>query len=420
MILRLATRSLMARALTVGLTVLAIALSVALFLGIEKVRTGARASFADTISGTDLIVGARSGSVQLLLYSVFRIGNATNNVTWDSYQDIAARPEVDWIVPISLGDSHRQFRVMGTTPAFFDRYKYRGDRDLVIGEGAGLNDLYDAVIGADVAQALGYAVGDAIVVSHGVASFTDHDDQPFRVAGIVEKTGTPVDRTVIVSLEAIEAIHVDWQQGGVALGGPAGPATPVETIRAMDLTPSAITAALVGVDQRTQIFGLQRWVNDYSQEPLLAVLPGVALQELWQIVGVAETALVAVSGMVVVTALLGMMAMILSSLNERRREMAIWRAMGARPATILSLLVLEAVVMAALGAILGFMLLYAGLWIAQPLFDAAFGLWLPIAAPHAQEFAVLGAVVLAAAVASLVPALRAYRLSLADGMMVKI
>ncbi|MFT5364386.1 MAG: putative ABC transport system permease protein [Akkermansiaceae bacterium] len=416
MILRLATGSLLARSLTVGMTILSIALSVALFLGIEKVRTGARASFADTISGTDLIVGARSGSVQLLLYSVFRIGNATNNVTWQSYQDIAARSEVDWIVPISLGDSHRQFRVMGTTNAFFERYKYRGDRALTFAQGHGLNDLYDAVIGADVAQALGYAVGDPIVVSHGLASFTQHDDQPFRVAGIVAKTGTPVDRTVIVNLEAIEAIHVDWQGGALA----PGQSTPVDVIRQMDLTPTAITAAMVGVSSRLDIFGLQRWINEYPQEPLLAVLPGVALQELWQIVGVAETALVAVSGMVVVTALLGMMAMIFSSLNERRREMAIWRAMGASPATILGLMVLEAALMAAIGAALGFALLYAGLWIAQPMVDAAFGLWLPIDAPSGREFAVLAAVVVAAAVASLVPALRAYRLSLADGMMVRI
>ncbi|WP_394154839.1 ABC transporter permease [Loktanella salsilacus] len=416
MILRLATGSLLARSLTVGMTILSIALSVALFLGIEKVRTGARASFADTISGTDLIVGARSGSVQLLLYSVFRIGNATNNVTWQSYQDIAARQEVDWIVPISLGDSHRQFRVMGTTNEFFDRYKYRGDRALEFAQGQGLNDLYDAVIGADVAQALGYAVGDPIVVSHGLASFTQHDDQPFRVAGIVAKTGTPVDRTVIVSLEAIEAIHVDWQGGALA----PGQATPVDTIRQMDLTPTAVTAAMVGLSSRLDVFGLQRWINEYPEEPLLAVLPGVALQELWQIVGIAETALVAVSAMVVVTALLGMMAMIFSSLNERRREMAIWRAMGASPATILCLLVLEAALMAAIGAALGFALLYAGLWIAQPMVDAAFGLWLPINAPSGREFAVLAAVVLAAAVASLVPALRAYRLSLADGMMVRI
>ncbi|MFN3209894.1 MAG: ABC transporter permease [Roseovarius sp.] len=416
MILRLAFGSLLARALTVSMTVLAIALSVALFLGVEKVRTGAKASFADTISGTDLIVGARSGSVQLLLYSVFRIGNATNNVTWESYRDIADRPEVDWIVPISLGDSHRQFRVMGTTQAFFEHYKYRGGRSLEIGDGHGLNDLYDAVIGAEVAATLGYAVGDPIVVSHGLASFTHHDDQPFRVAGIVDRTGTPVDRTVIVSLEAIEAIHVDWQSGAQI----PGQSTPVEQIRQMDLAPSAVTAALVGVKSRLQIFGLQRWINTYREEPLLAVLPGVALQELWQIVGVAETALIGVSAMVVVTALLGMMAMIFSSLNERRREMAIWRAMGARPATILGLLVLEAALMAALGALLGLALLYTGLALAQPVVDSAFGLWLPIAPPTGRELATLAAVIVAAALVSLFPALRAYRLSLADGMMVRI
>lgn len=416
MILRLAFGSLRARALTVGMTILSIALSVMLFLGVEKVRTGARASFADTISGTDLIVGARSGSVQLLLYSVFRIGNATNNVTWDSYQDIAARPEVDWIVPISLGDSHRQFRVMGTTQEFFDHYKYRGGRSLSIGQGAGLGDLYDAVIGAEVAATLGYQIGDPIVVSHGLASFTDHDDQPFRVAGIVDRTGTPVDRTVIVSLEAIEAIHVDWQSGAQV----PGRSTPVDQVRQMDLTPTAITAAMVGVKSRLQIFGLQRWINTYGQEPLLAILPGVALQELWQIVGVAERALIAVSGMVVVTALLGMMAMIFSSLNERRREMAIWRAMGARPVTILSLLVLEAALMAAIGAVLGLGGLYLGLIVAQPIVDSAFGLWLPIAPPTLRECGVGAGVIAAAAVASLIPAIRAYRLSLADGMMVRI
>lgn len=416
MILRLAIGSLAARAVTVVMTVLAIALSVALFLGVEKLRTGARASFADTISGTDLIVGARSGSVQLLLYSVFRIGNATNNVTWQSYRDIAARPEIDWIVPVSLGDSHRQFRVMGTTRGFFEHYKYRGGRSLEIAQGAGLGDLYDAVIGADVAKTLGYAPGDPIVVAHGLASFTEHDDQPFRVAGVIAKTGTPVDRTVIVGLEAIEAIHVDWQSGART----PGRTTPAETIRQMDLTPKAITAALVGVKSRLQIFGLQRWINDYPEEPLLAILPGVALSELWQIVGVAEKALIGVSAMVVVTALLGLVAMIFSSLNERRREMAIWRAMGARPSTILGLLVLEAMLMAATGAALGLALLYAGLALARPWVDASFGIWIPISPPTAGELWVLAFVIGAAALASLLPALRAYRLSLADGMMVRI
>ena len=416
MIFRLALASLAARALTVAMTIIAISLSVALFLGVEKVRTGAKASFADTISGTDLIVGARSGSVQLLLYSVFRIGNATNNLTWKSYQDIAARTEVDWIVPISLGDSHRQFRVMGTTPAFFDHYKYRSGKSLAMRDGAIISDLFDAVIGADVATTLGYNIGDPIVIAHGLASFIEHKDQPFRVSGILEKTGTPVDRTVIVSVQAIEAIHVDWKTGVQR----PGQATPADVIRQMELEPQAITAALVGVKSRLRVFGLQRSINEYTQEPLLAILPGVALQELWQIVGIAETALIGVSIMVVVTALIGMMATIFSSLNERRREMAIFRAMGARPRVVLGLLVLEAVLMAALGAILGLALLYVGLFVGQPLIDSAFGLWLPIEAPTLRELWAMFSVVVSGAIVSMVPALRAYRMSLADGMMVRI
>lgn len=415
MILRLAFGSLFARALTVAMTVLAIALSVALFLGVEKVRTGAKASFANTISGTDLIIGARSGSVQLLLYSVFRIGNATNNITWESYQDIAARPEVDWIVPISLGDSHRQFRVMGTTSAFFEHYKYRRDRGLHLTEGQVLEDLFDAVIGYDAAKALGYSVGDPIVVAHGIASFTEHKDQPFRVSGILAKTGTPVDRTIIVSLEAIEAIHVDWRSGAKI----PGKSTPSDTLRQMDLTPKAVTAALVGVKSPLKTFALQRSINTYPEEPLLAILPGVALQELWAIVGIAETALLAVSVLVVVTALIGMMATLFASLNERRREMAIFRAMGASPRAILGLLVLEATLAAALGSLVGLGLLYAGLWGAQPVVDTAFGLYLPIEAPGKREMLTLLAVVAAGAIVSFLPALRAYRLSLADGMMVK-
>ena len=415
MLLRLAMNSLISRRTTVGLTIFAIGLSVALILAVEKVRTGARTSFADTISNTHLLVGARSGSVQLLLYSVFRIGNATNNMSWESYEDIAARPEVEWIVPISLGDSHRRFRVMGTTGEYFERYKYRGGRSLEFEDGQHFDDLFDAVVGADVASQLGYSVGDKIVVAHGLASFSEHEDKPFQVSGILAKTGTPVDRTVLVSLEAIEAIHVDWQGGAKVPGQEVS----AEEVRAMDLRPKAVTAAMIGVTSRLKVFALQRSINEYPEEPLLAVLPGVALQELWQIVGVAETALVGVSGMVVATALLGMAAMIFSGLNERRREMAIFRAVGASPRVIVAMLMLEAMLMALIGAMLGIAILYTGLLIAQPVIDTAYGLYIPITALGAREGKILALVIVAGAAISVFPALRAYRMSLADGMTVR-
>ncbi len=416
-IFRLALQSLANRWLTALLTILSIALSVMLLLGVEKVRTGARQSFADTISGTDLIVGARSGGLNLLLYSVFRIGNATNNITWKTYQDIAKSPDVAWIIPISLGDSHRGFRVMGTVPAYFKLYHYRHRHSLVFSDGGPFSDLFDAVIGADVANELGYKVGDKIIVAHGVGSvsFLKHEDKPFRVSGILAKTGTPVDRTVHVSLQAIEAIHIDWQNGAPV----PGQSISAEQVRHMNLEPHAITAAFIGLKSKLAAFRLQRAINEYPEEPLSAILPGAALQELWELVGTAETALSAVSGMVVVTALLGMVTMILTTLNERRREMAILRSVGARPMTILSLLVTEAGVLTFCGVILGTILLYAALIVLQPFIDRTYGLHIAIDPPSQYQLKVLASIAIAGFAVGLLPALRAYRLSLADGMTVR-
>jgi putative ABC transport system permease protein len=417
-VLRLALLSLANRRVTVLLTVLSIAVSVALLLGVEKVRTGARQGFANTISGTDLIVGARSGSVQLLLYSVFRIGNATNNVSWESYREIAARPEVAWTVPLSLGDSHRGFRVLGTTRDYFDRYRHGRNRSLSFVQGAPFGDLFDAVLGAQVAKELGYVLGQEMVVAHGLASVgaADHGDKPFRVAGILAPTGTPVDRTVHVSLEAIEAIHVDWQ-GGARLPGQSVSADEVR--RRLDLRPKAVTAVLVGLKSRLGVFSLQRFVNEYRDEPLTAVLPGVALQELWSLVGVAETALVVVSTLVVATALLGMLIAILSTLNERRREMAILRSVGAGPQHVLGLLVAEAALLAMLGTLAGVALLYTGLAVTRPVVEQAFGLYLDFTWLDARAALILVGVVAAGTLVGLLPGLRAYRHSVVDGMIVR-
>jgi putative ABC transport system permease protein len=416
-IARLAVRSLANRWVTAALTAFTIGFSVLLLLGVEKVRTGARASFADTISGTDLILGARSGNVNLLLYSVFRIGTATNNMRWSTVQEIAARPEVAWLVPISLGDSHLGFRIVGTTAGYFDYYRYRRGQRLAFASGGPFADLFDAVVGADVAAALDYKLGDRIVVAHGLGatSFATHSDRPFVIAGVLAKTGTPVDRSVHVGLEAITAIHVDWQ-GGARIPGLG--LTP-EQVRALDLTPKEVTAALIGLHSRLTAFRLQRAINEYAGEPLTAILPGVALQELWSVVGTAEAALAIVSALTVVTALLGMATMILASLNERRREMAILRSVGARPRTIVALLAAEALVLTALGAVVGIILLYATIFFARPLIDARFGLYLDIAAPTPREVLALAGILVGGLVAGLVPAVRAYRLSVSDGMMVR-
>ena len=418
-LLRIALASLANRRFTALLTVFAIALSVCLLLAVERVRTEARASFASTISGTDLIVGARSGSVNLLLYSVFRIGNATNNIRWDSFETLAKHPQVKWAIPLSLGDSHRGYRVLGTDTGYFDHYRYGRGQPLQLAQGKPFADLFDVVLGAEVADALKYQLGEQIVLAHGVAtvSLTQHDDKPFRVVGILARTGTPVDRTLHISLAGMEALHVDWQNGMPARGNAKVSA---EQARDMHLQPKAITAVLLGLKSKVATFAVQRQVNEYRGEPLLAILPGVALQELWSLMGTAEKALFVVSLFVVLTGLIGMLTAILTSLNERRREMAILRSVGARPWHIAGLLVLEALTLALAGAALGLALLYGGIAASQGWVQAQYGLYLPLALPSAYEWSLLGAILGAALLMGGVPAWRAYRQSLADGLSIRL
>ena len=416
MLLKLTINSLYARLLTVSMTVLAISLSLMLYLSVEKLRSSAYTSFTNTISQTDLIVGSRTGSVQLLLYSVFRIGNATNNITWESYEDIINRDEIKWSVPISLGDSHKGFRVMGTNADFFKRYKYRGGRSLKIEEGKYFADLYDVVIGFGVAEKLGYNISTPLIVSHGLKSFLEHDDQPFKVSGILAKTGTPVDNTIIVSLEAIEAIHVDWSSGAKI----PGKDTPIDQIRKMDLSPSNITAVLLGVNSKLTIFQLQRWINEYPEEALTSILPGVALQELWRIVGVVENILLGISSIVILTTLMGMTAIVFSSLSERRREMAIWRAMGASPKIIIGLLMLEAFIISTVSVIVSTVLLFILLYFIQPWIDSTYGILVTIEMLSLNDIYIFILFILAAMIVSLIPAMRAYWFSINDGMTIKI
>ena len=417
-LIKLSLESLKNRKLTAGLTIFAISLSVFLLLGVEKIRTETKHSFTNTIAGTDLVVGARSGSVQLLLYSVFRIGNATNNISWRSFRAISSLKEVAWVIPISLGDSHRRFRVLGTTRDYFTHYRFGRKQVLKFSKGGPFDDLFDAVLGADVAAKLGYKLGQKIILSHGIGKITglDHSDKPFRISGILTKTGTPLDRTVHISLSGMEAIHIDWRSGAPIPGSQVSQ----EEVRKIELEPKSITAFLLGLKSRFKIFKVQRSINEYLKEPLLAILPGVALQELWDLMSTAETALSLISILVVGVSLLVMVAMLFSSLNERRREMAILRSVGARASHIFFLLLLEAGFVTLMGILIGITVLYGSLLIAHPILEAEFGLFLATNFLSSWETLVLFLVFASGIFTGSIPAYQAYKNSIADGMVVRL
>lgn len=418
--LKLAIKSLRNRAFSTTLTVISICLSITLLLTVERAKRAAEEGFTQTISRTDLIVGARSGPLQLILYTVFNMGNATHNISYDSYQDIAQNPAVSWTIPYSLGDGHRGFRVVGTNEDFFKFYHYRGYQKIEMQQGIPFKDLWDVVIGSDVASKLDYKVGSRIVVSHGVTKtegVLNHDDKPFVVSGVMKPTGTPLDRAVYITLQGMEALHMDWQDGAAPS---ADKRIPRDKIQKDNIKVHSITAFFLGAKSRIDTLKLQREINNFKEEPLLAIIPGVVLAELWQGLSYIEGVLRGISWMVVLVGFLGMLIALTTTLNERRREMAILRAVGAKSSQIVGLLVFESALLTMLGVLLGMILSWLMMAILGPWAEREFGLYLEGPLFTQKEFIYVVVTLIGGTVIGLIPALRAQRLALKDGLSIKI
>ena len=429
-LLSLSFKSLLHRKFTVSLTIASIALSVALLLGVERIRSEARNSFTQTVSGTDLIVGARTSPVHLLLASVFRLSDATNNIDWESYEAIRSRPEVAWSIPISLGDSHRGYRVLGTNADYLEYLRFGAGRSLALAQGAWFKGDAQAVLGSEVAGALGYGLGAELVVAHGAGeiSFVEHDEHPFEVVGVLAATGTPVDQTIHVSLRGLDRIHEEFNQDPRENLDPLLAALAKAEAHDHDhehhegcehAEAGQITAFFLGLHNRSAILGLQRFVNTFEGEALSAVVPALALQELWSMIQVVEKALLAVSLFVVLVGLAGMLVAIMTGLNERRREMAILRSIGARPRQVFALIVGESAVLVGAGIVFGLALFYLLLFVASPLVNDLFGFYISVSRPSLYESGLLGLVFVTGLIFGVLPAWRMLRISLNDGLMLK-
>jgi len=407
MFFRLAFKSLLNRKGSVLLTILAMSVSIFVLLGVEHIRTQTKESFNSTVSGVDLIVGARTGSLNLLLYSVFRIGSPTNNIDWETYQVITTNSKVAWAIPISLGDSHKGYRVMGTSTDYFKYFSYGNKRQLDFAEGKPFSDLLDVVLGSEVARKLGYSLGDKIVLAHGLGktSFSLHDDRPFKITGILATTGTPVDQTVHISLQGIEAIHIDWQQG---VRMPGSNIT-TDQLESVTLQPKTITAFMLGLNSRMATFRVQRDINNYRQEPLSAILPGVALSELWQMMGILENTLRLISGLILIAALLGLSAMMLSSIREREHEIHLLRVIGAPPTYLFLLIEMEAILISLFSLIIALSGLSLSLLLSRDFLVSSFGLQMSFTLFSGNHLLFMLLVIGATIIAAALPSFFAYK-----------
>jgi putative ABC transport system permease protein len=411
-ILRLAYSSLLSRKFTTGLTIFSIALSMMLLVGVDRIRQGTQVGFEGTLSQTDLVVGARGGSLPLLLYAVFHIGTANNEISWDSYQHFAHHPAVLWTIPLSTGDSHRGFRVVATDDNFYEHYRYRGDHSLQLAQGVRPEGIFDAVLGSAVAAQLHYHLGQKIILSHGLgASFLKHTADPYTVVGILARTATPVDRAIYITLWGDEAMHLGWQYG-------APPLTPIPEaqIHKSDLHIKTISAFLLRTKSRISTLFLQREINTYQPEPLTAIIPAFTLEDLWSVLSAADIALSLVSGAVLIVGLLVMLTALYTALNERRREIAVLRTLGLHGRQILLLFVLESTLISTLGAVLGVAAVYVVLYAIRIPVENNYGIPLAMVGISARVTYYILGVIVAGALLGLIPAIRAYRNALVDGL----
>ena len=406
MFLKIVLKSLQDRKGSVLLTLIAMTISIFVILGVEHIRQQAKKSFESTLSDTDLVIGSRSGSLNLLLYSVFRIGSPTNNINWSSFKTISRDSKVEWAIPLSLGDSHKGFPVLGTNSDYFKYFRYGQKKKLEFKAGKPFAQIFDVVIGSEIAKQLKYKIGDKIILSHGMQkqSLQKHDEYPFQIMGILKPTGTPVDRTVHIQLEGMEVIHVGWQNGVQVVKNKI----PKEFVNS-GIEPKFITAIFVGLKSKLATFSFQRTINNFTDEPLLAILPGVALSELWQIMSLLEKSLLLVASLVFVSACFGVSAVLLNSIRERKEEIRLLRIIGASPPFIFALIETETLVITVTATILATMLLTATLIGAEGYIVGNYGIQISHFMELTSYLWVMAIVLTLTLVAGLVPGWAAYQ-----------
>lgn len=422
-ILDLALASAWNRRTSLALVCLSIALTTALVLAVERMGESARQDLSRTSSGVDLVVGPRGSALPLLLRALFHMGEATAPVQWESYMKLTHDPRVAWSVPLILGDTHEGYPVIGTTSAYFQHMRSADGSPLTVSAGRPFAGLFEAVVGAELARRFGYRMGSSLILSHGSSlpdTHAGHDDQrrgsahqdkPFRVVGVLAPTAGPVDRSVLIGLDSQTALHLDWQ-GGMPIPGLNIPA---EQVGKFDLRPRGLDAVLIGLHQRSDALQLQRHIAEAPGEALMAILPGPTLDSLWHMLGQVEGTLRALSGFVTAVSLTGLVAVILAGLGERRRELATLRAVGAGVRHLVVLLMVEAFSLTVTGLLAGLALVEAGGLLLTPWLRAHYGLGWHVG-PGEQETARLALLLAAGSLAGLIPAWRAARLSVADGL----
>lgn len=397
-------RNLARRRLNAVLTASSVALGVAVVVAILAIHAGGGEAFRQSAFGCDLVVGGKGSALQLVLNSLFHLDRSPGNLAWERYRELAAHRGVAWAVPIAVGDSYRGYRVVGTTDRFFRDFRPRPDRSFEIEgrpfrfdaarlegvmSGGTAEGTFEAVVGSVAARRAGLGLGATFRVSHGVEGEGEEHGETWTVVGILRPTGTPHDRAIFINLDSFYAT--------------AGHEARAE-----------VSAVLVKAKSEGTAYQLE---HDLNRRPdVVAAAPGRVVGELLELVGKVDLLLLVVAALVVVVAAVSILVSLYASMAERRRSIAILRALGAPRSAVFRMMLLESVALCFLGGAGGIVLGHLLTAAAGRALSAWAGVEIAAFAFHPEEPAVFGGVLVLGALAGALPAWAAYRLEVAEGL----
>lgn len=390
---RIVLRNLAQRRLASVLTGLSVALGTALVVAILLVERQGRTRFDQAAFGYELIVGARGSAVQLVLNTVYHLDRSPGNIPAGVLEELRADRRVRLAAPIAVGDTYRGFRVVGTSAEFLRELEVvpgRRPADGIDGRVFGDPGAFEAVVGATSARRTGLAVGSRFSPAHGLEEEGPDHHEGWEVVGVLAPTGTPADRAIYVTLGSFMAIA----------GHEAGA--------------GQLSAVVVAVREPRHMPMLE---GELSARPgLMAVGPARVVGDLLAQVAPVGPLMLAIAAMVVGVAAISIMVSITNSMSERRREIAVLRALGARRSTIVGMVLAEAALICLAGGAAGIVLGHLLAAAAGPALEAASGLELAAWEFSALEAGILGALALLGTLSGVLPAMRAYRVEVADGL----
>ncbi|GMU57806.1 MAG: hypothetical protein AMXMBFR33_69520 [Candidatus Xenobia bacterium] len=404
-VLKLAWRSLTQHRVSSLVTIFSIALATGLVMAVFAIQAQSYAAFTGGAGGFDAVLGARGSQLQLVLNTVFHLETSPGNIPWSLYQAISQDPRVARAIPYAVGDNYRGFRIVGTSPELFQK-----GFQLAPGGQLFEPNSRQALVGSFVAQRTGLKPGSRFNPYHGVVfSESARHEEEYTVVGVLEPTSSPADRVIWIPLEGI------FRMSGHVLRGTGEDfqARPDEEIPDQH---KQISAVMLELKSSQAGFALDQTINKQGQVATLAWPVGRVMAELFDKLGWMNRVLALVAYLIVAVSCASILAGLYNTIDQRRRELAILRALGAPRRTLLGLILLESGLLAGLGSLAGLLVYAAILAVAAAVVRGQTGVVLGILDFHpVLVLAPLGVTALGT-LAGLLPAWKAYRTDVASNL----